>query len=90
MSIAHTRAMINAALDGRLRDVGYAAEPFFGLQIPSSVPGVPAEVLQPRNVWADGPTYDAAAKRLAGLFSENFKKFEAQAGPDVLAVAIKP
>jgi phosphoenolpyruvate carboxykinase (ATP) len=90
MSIGHTRAMINAAIEGRLRDVGYSPEPFFGLQIPNSVPGVPSEVLQPRNVWSDKATYDAAAKRLAGLFADNFKKFAAQASPDVLAVAIEP
>jgi phosphoenolpyruvate carboxykinase (ATP) len=90
MSIGHTRAMINAALEGKLRDVGYTKEPFFGLEIPNSVPGVPKEVLNPRNVWPDADAYDAAAKKLAGLFADNFKKFAAQASPEVSAVAIKP
>ena len=62
----------------------------FGLQIPDRVPDVPSEVLNPRNVWPDKAAYDAAAKRLARLFAKNFTRFEAQASPDVLAVAIKP
>src|SRR5208283_1684168 len=67
MPIAHTRALVNAAIEGRLRDVGFSQEPFFGLQIPNRVPGVPSEVLQPRNVWPDPAAYDAAARKLAGL-----------------------
>jgi phosphoenolpyruvate carboxykinase (ATP) len=90
MSIAHTRAMVNAAIEGKLDDTPTQVEPFFGLQIPLDVPGVPGSVLRPRDAWKDGAAYDAAARHLVDLFSNNFKKFEAQAGPDVLAVAIKP
>ena len=90
MSIAHTRAMVNAALEGRLTGVSFEAEPFFGLAIPSAVPNVPTEVLNPRNAWPDKPAYDAAAKRLAGLFAKNFAQFEAHASDGVRAVAIKP
>jgi phosphoenolpyruvate carboxykinase (ATP) len=90
MAIAHTRAMVNAAIEGRLRGVGFSPEPFFGLQIPDSVPGVPNEVLQPRSVWPDPKAYDAAARKLAGLFAENFKKFEKHASEEVRAAAIKP
>jgi phosphoenolpyruvate carboxykinase (ATP) len=90
MSIAHTRAMVNAAIDGRLRDATFESEPFFGLALPDAVPDVPNDVLNPRNAWADKAAYDAQAKRLAGLFHENFKKFEAQASPGVKAVAIRP
>ncbi|MBC5809374.1 MAG: phosphoenolpyruvate carboxykinase (ATP) [Candidatus Eremiobacteraeota bacterium] len=90
MAIAHTRAMLNAALAGKLRDVAYEREPFFGLSIPNSVPDVPSEVLNPRNAWADKAGYDAQAKKLAGLFAENFKRFEAQASDGVKAIAIKP
>ncbi len=89
MSIAHTRAMVNAALDGSLRDTRFESEPFFGLSIPTEVSGVPTEVLNPRNAWTDGAAYDLQARKLAGLFAENFKQFEAKVGPDVLAVAIK-
>ena len=75
MSIKHTRSMLHAALDGDLDDVGYAADPFFGLQIPQSCPNVPADVLQPRQTWADPAAYDAKAKHLAGLFHDAFKKY---------------
>lgn len=90
MSIKHTRAMLNAAIEGRLKDVGFRKEAFFGLEIPTSVPDVPADVLDPRAAWSDSAAYDAKAKHLAKLFSENFTRFEAQASPGILAVAIKP
>jgi phosphoenolpyruvate carboxykinase (ATP) len=89
MSIAHTRTMVNAALAGGLEGVPTAQEPFFGLAIPQSVPGVPNEVLFPRNVWNDGADYDAQARKLAALFAENFKRFEANASPELLAAAIR-
>jgi phosphoenolpyruvate carboxykinase (ATP) len=89
MSIAHTRAMVNAAIENRIPK-DFEEEPFFGLLIPKSVPGVPSEVLNPRNVWPDKAAYDAQAKKLATLFFENFKRFEAQASDAVKAVAIKP
>ncbi|MEO6912592.1 MAG: phosphoenolpyruvate carboxykinase (ATP) [Candidatus Baltobacteraceae bacterium] len=88
MSIAHTRAMINAALDGRLQDVELVKEPFFGLMIPTSVPDVPSALLNPRNAWSDKAAYDAQAKRLAGLFADNFLQFEAQASVGVRSAAI--
>ena len=90
MAIAHTRAMVNAALDGSLASVATEAEPFFGLQIPVAVPGVPNEVLQPRSRWSDGAAYDATATKLATLFAENFARFEEHVEPAVLKVAIKP
>jgi phosphoenolpyruvate carboxykinase (ATP) len=90
MKIAYTRAMVNAAIDGRLNDVAYQTEPFFGLAIPKSVPDVPSDVLDPRAAWADKAAYDAQAKHLAGLFFENFKRFEPHASPEILAVAIEP
>ncbi|MCY1702200.1 phosphoenolpyruvate carboxykinase (ATP) [Deinococcus sp. SL84] len=85
MSIRHTRAMINAALDGQLDDVEFETEPFFGLSIPKEVPGVPAEVLNPREAWADKAAYDETAKKLAGMFRENFKRFEEGVRPEVTA-----
>ena len=90
MAIAHTRAMVNAALDGTLANATFEKEPFFGLALPTSLGDVPSDVLNPRNAWADTAAYDAQAKKLAGLFQENFKKFEAQASDGVRAVAIKP
>ena len=90
MKIAYTRAMVNAALDGSLRGVGYTTEPFFGLAIPNDVPGVPRGVLVPRNAWSEAAAYDAAAQHLATLFAENFEAFAAQASAEINAVAIKP
>jgi phosphoenolpyruvate carboxykinase (ATP) len=75
MKLAYTRAMIRAALTGRLRDVPVEPDPVFGLHIPTSVPDVPDDVLQPRSTWSDGSAYDAAAAKLAGMFRENFEKF---------------
>ncbi|MCB9588996.1 MAG: phosphoenolpyruvate carboxykinase (ATP) [Polyangiaceae bacterium] len=89
MSIQHTRAMVSAALEGKLKDVKTTPDPVFGVGIPEAVPGVPAEVLQPRNTWADKAAYDAKAKHLAGLFQENFKKFADQATDDVKAAGPK-
>ncbi len=89
MSIAHTRAMVNAAIEGRIA-ADFTTEPFFGLRIPQAVPGVPTEVLDPRNAWSDTAAYDAQAAKLAGLFAQNFQQFEDQASAGVKAVAIKP
>ena len=85
MSIAHTRAMVNAALDGKLDDVPTTIEPFFGLAIPTQCPGVPDAVLNPRNTWPNPADYDAQAKKLAGMFAENFKQFAEQTTAEVQA-----
>jgi phosphoenolpyruvate carboxykinase (ATP) len=90
MAIGYTRAMVNAAIEGALADVEFETEPFFGLAIPKHVPGVPSEVLNPRNMWLDSAAYDAQAKKLAALFAANFERFATQASPAVRAVAIKP
>jgi phosphoenolpyruvate carboxykinase (ATP) len=89
MSIAHTRAMVNAAIEGRIAP-DFITEPFFGLRIPKSVPDVPADVLDPRHAWPDKAAYDTQAEKLAKLFYENFKRFEAHASDAVKAIAIKP
>jgi phosphoenolpyruvate carboxykinase (ATP) len=83
MRIAHTRAMINAALSGALDHVGYEIDPIFNLEVPASCPDVPIGVLQPRTTWTDGAAYDAQAKKLARMFADNFKTFEATASADV-------
>jgi phosphoenolpyruvate carboxykinase (ATP) len=75
MNLAHTRAMISAALAGDLDQVDTEPDPIFGLHIPVEVPGVPNEVLRPRDTWADSAAYDEQAKKLAGMFRENFEKF---------------
>ena len=85
MKISHTRAMIRAALNGELDNAAYTTDPIFNLDVPQSVPGVPAEVLTPRQTWKNGADYDAQARKLAAMFVENFKTFEAEAAADVKA-----
>ena len=77
MSLKITRALVNAALDGRLAEVEFVTEPAFGLSIPVSCPEVPAEILNPRNSWADKEAYDKTAAELAARFEANFKQFDA-------------
>ncbi len=83
MSIAHTRAMVSAALDGSLAQVPTVTDPIFGLQVPTSCPGVPSEVLTPRNTWDDKDAYDQAARNLAQRFKDNFNKFSDQVTDEV-------
>jgi phosphoenolpyruvate carboxykinase (ATP) len=89
MSIQHTRALLRAVLDGSLSRAGFRKDPYFGLSIPEHVPGVPEEVLDPRQSWADKAAYDRMAKELVKRFEANFAGFEAGVGEDVRAVAIR-
>jgi phosphoenolpyruvate carboxykinase (ATP) len=83
MPIEHTRALLGAALDGSLTDVETEEDPIFGLQVPTSCPGVPAEVLRPRNTWSDPDAYDAKARELAGRFHANFEQFAAESSDEI-------
>jgi phosphoenolpyruvate carboxykinase (ATP) len=83
MKIAHTRAMIRAALSGQLDEVAYERDPVFNLDVPASCPDVPPAVLRPRRTWTDPAAYDAAAQRLARMFVENFRTFEECAAAEV-------
>ena len=85
MSLEYTRAMVTAALEGTLEKVSTRIDPNFGLEVPTECPGVPSEVLDPRSTWADKEAYDAQARKLAHMFNENFKKFEANASDEVKA-----
>jgi len=89
MKISHTRAMIRAILNGELASVETTPDPIFGVGIPVSCPGVPAEVLQPRNTWSDKAAYDKQAADLSRRFNENFKKYDAGVSEAVRAVAPK-
>ncbi|HKE59255.1 MAG TPA: phosphoenolpyruvate carboxykinase, partial [Pyrinomonadaceae bacterium] len=89
MKIGYTRAMIRAILNGKLAQIQTAPDPIFGVQVPTSCPEVPAEVLQPRNTWADKDAYDLQARDLARRFNENFKKYEAGVSDAVRAVSPK-
>jgi phosphoenolpyruvate carboxykinase (ATP) len=87
MKIAHTRAMIRAVLNGSLAEVETQSDPIFGVHVPVDCPGVPSEVLQPRNTWADKEAYDRQARDLASRFNENFKKYADGVSEAVRAVA---
>jgi phosphoenolpyruvate carboxykinase (ATP) len=71
MSIAHTRAIVRAVVQGKLHGVPTHRDPIFGLQIPDQVPDVPREVLDPRSTWSDPDAYDKQAKKLKAMFEEN-------------------
>ncbi|MFJ6207978.1 phosphoenolpyruvate carboxykinase (ATP) [Lysinibacillus sp. NPDC092081] len=75
MKLSYTRAMVRAAIDGKLANVETIQDSVFGLNIPTSIEGVPTEVLNPRDAWTDKAAYDAKAAELAGLFNKNFEKF---------------
>lgn len=75
MKLSYTRTMVRAAIDGKLADVETIQDSVFGLNIPTSIEGVPTEVLNPRDAWTDKTAYDAKAAELAGLFNKNFEKF---------------
>lgn len=89
MSLKHTRAIITAAMKGELNDVKYEAHPVFGVLMPDSCPGVPAEVLNPRNTWEDKAAYDKKAAELAKLFIDNFAQYAEEANAEILAAAPK-
>ena len=80
MKIAYTRSMVHAILDGALDDVATRQDPVFGLAVPTAVPNVPADVLDPRGTWPDPAAYDAQANKLATMFRANFEKFGDVAG----------
>lgn len=89
IKLACTRAMITAALDGAFDHTDYVTHPVFGFTMPVSCPGVPAELLIPRNTWKDKNAYDAAAAQLAALFIQNFEKYAESANEETLAAAPK-
>jgi phosphoenolpyruvate carboxykinase (ATP) len=89
IKLPYTRAMITAALEGNLKNVAFEKHAIFGMEIPTACPGVPAELLNPRNTWKSAADYDAKAKSLAKEFNDNFKKYADEVAPEVLAVSPK-
>jgi phosphoenolpyruvate carboxykinase (ATP) len=87
MQIKYTRALVNAALNGTLDEVATKSDPVFGLAIPEQCPGVPGEILDPRNTWSDKSAYDEKAQQLAAKFISNFKDFEELVSPEIRAAA---
>lgn len=89
IKLKYTRAMINAALNGDLDNVEYWETPFFGLQVPVNVPGVPDEILNPRNTWKNPDEFDRKAMELAEKFVKNFEKYRSFANEEILTAAPK-
>jgi phosphoenolpyruvate carboxykinase (ATP) len=87
MEIPHTRHMVDSAVEGELIKQEFEIEPTFGFAIPKACPGVPPQVLNPRNAWADKAAYDKAAEDLRNRFTKNFENFDAP--PEVKAAAPK-
>jgi phosphoenolpyruvate carboxykinase (ATP) len=94
ISLKHTRAIVDAVHSGQLADAPTEPDPIFGFHIVTDVPGVPAEILVPRNTWADGDAFDETARKLASLFADNFAQYEdiasdeiKSAGPTAAATA---
>jgi len=85
ISLKHTRAIIDAIHSGALAKAKTQRDATFGFDVIAECPNVPPEILVPRNAWADKAAYDATAKKLAGLFKDNFKTYEAGASADVKA-----
>lgn len=89
MSLKHTRAMITAALEGKLDNVEFETHEVFGLKMPKSCADVPAELLNPRNTWEDKLAYDAKANELAEKFIQNFEKFKSYANEEIMEASPK-
>ena len=76
MNLAYTRAMVKAAIEGKLRNAEFDKDENFNVLIPKSVPNVPEEILKPKNTWKDKEEYDKKAKELVKQFCKNFQKFD--------------
>jgi phosphoenolpyruvate carboxykinase (ATP) len=87
MKLSYTRAIITAALNGDLDKVHYEKMPVFGLSMPKTCPGVPAEILNPKNTWSDKNEYDAKTNTLAASFVKNFAQYADFANEEILSAA---
>jgi phosphoenolpyruvate carboxykinase (ATP) len=87
MPIKATRALLTAALNGSLRNVEFRTDKYFGFAVPTALPGVDANILDPVKTWANKAEFDKTARALVGMFQKNFAKFEAQVDADVRAAA---
>jgi phosphoenolpyruvate carboxykinase (ATP) len=85
MNIAHTRAMVRAALGGALESVPTRLDPNFGVAVPTSCPDVPASFLDPRTTWPHPEAYDRAAEKLVGMFHANFAGYADEVDPAIAA-----
>ncbi len=91
MNLKYTRAMVSAALNGNLNDVDYVSDDIFGVQIPTTCPNVPTEIMIPRNSWKDKDSFDKTAKNLASKFVDHFEKqFKGKVSDEIASACPKP
>lgn len=86
MKLKFTRAMLSAALDGKLDSVGWTPDPIFKIEVPDYCPDVPSDILKPANTWADKAAYKRQSAKLVGLFNKNVKKFKGEIDEDILSM----
>src|SRR5699024_12013946 len=84
IKVKYTRAMSSAVLAGKMKDAEYQKHPIFNLNMPTAVPNVPSEVLNPKDTWEDKEAYDKKARELANSFKKNFDKFRSYAIKEIL------
>jgi phosphoenolpyruvate carboxykinase (ATP) len=89
MKLEYTRAMITAAIEGKLDKVSYRPHSIFGVMIPEECPGVPQEILNAKTAWKDKNDYDETARTLARYFIKNFEKYQGNVSAEILAAAPK-
>ncbi len=89
IKLSYTRSLITAALAGELDKVEYGSTPYFRLNFPKSCPNVPAEILEPKNAWADKAAFDQTAQSLAASFVKNFEQYASAANAEIMAAAPK-
>lgn len=87
IKLRYTRSMIAAVLEGKMEGIDFETHEVFNLQMPTSCPDVPSEILSPKNTWTDKDAYDQKANELAASFRKNFEKFESYANEEILAGA---
>ena len=87
IKLAYTRALITAALEGKLNTAEYGETPFFRLRYPKACPGVPTEIMEPRNTWADKNAFDTQASKLASGFVKNFEQYASGVSKEILEAA---
>lgn len=89
IKLSYTRALITAALNGELDNVEYGVTPYFGLKFPKACPGVPSDILEPKNAWADKDAFSTTALNLAGQFIKNFEQYASAANEEIMSAAPK-
>ena len=89
INLPYTRAMISAALNGKLSDAPTRVDAFFGLAVPTNVPEVPDQILDPRATWSDASAYDEQAQKLVTSFQENFEQYSKLVSEEIAAAGPK-